>query len=241
MDEIYYERDNEGTLRPARWAVEAVKGIPGVQFVNRIDSSWIFEKSARTEMGDVIDLWVVGRSSHSQSPDEVALLREKGQEVWFYGGAGAIAAPSRLENLKWPWIAWGRETDGFTWWNGLGWGKWEQVDRGGNHCLYAGDRFGIRGPLASLRFKVLHRGMQDHAYLSLLTRKTGSRAAADAAIQKTIGCKGREDWYQRGEGAEVSGADIQTSSKTEKPWNTAPWQAWNAARAAVAAALTGGR
>jgi hypothetical protein len=237
MDEIYYEHDNDATIDFARMATEAVADYPDVKFINRIDSSWIFEKSARTEIGDVVQLWVVNRGSHSEAPDEVALLRGKGQEIWFYGGPGSLSAPDRLDSLRWPWIAWGRDTDGFCWWNGQGFGSWEQVDIGTNHCLYPGQRFGIDGPLASLRFKVLLRGMQDHAYFTLLSQKTGSRQAGEEVIARTIGCQGREDWYQRAEGSEVSGADIQSSSATSKPWNTAPRSAWAAARVAVAEAI----
>jgi hypothetical protein len=237
MDEIYHERDNDATIDFAKWATEAVRGIARPRFINRIDSSWIFDKSARSKIGDVVQLWVVNRSAHSLSPDEVALLRRKGQTVWFYGGPDLIAAPTRLNNLQWPWMAWGRDTDGFTWWNGVGWGSWERPTPGPSFCFYDGWRFGVHGPLASLRLKMMYRGMQDVAYLDLLTRKRGSRRAAEAIVAATIGCKGREDWYQRREKAEVSGADIQSFSFTDKPWNRAPLAAWNGARARLAAAI----
>ncbi len=237
MDEIYYQRDNQATLDFGKWATEAVAGHPDVTFINRIDSSWIFGKSARTEIGDVVQLWVVNRGYLSTQPDAVELLRGKGQEVWFYGGSGSIAAPDRLDTLRWPWIAWGRQTDGFCWWNGMGYGSWERVGPGGSHCMYPGARFGIDGPLASLRMKVLLRGMQDHAYFTLLTEKTGSRQAGERIIADTIGCSGREDWYQRSEELEVSGSDIQSTSTTTKPWNTAPREKWDAARVAVAEAV----
>ncbi|MDD4891856.1 MAG: DUF4091 domain-containing protein, partial [Phycisphaerae bacterium] len=163
--------------------------------------------------------------------------RGKGQKVWFYGGAGPIAAADRLDNRRWAWIAWGRETDGFCWWNAFGWGNWDKVDVGNNHCIYPGARFGIEGPLASLRLKVLHRGMQDHALLTLLTSKTGSRQAADEIVGRTIGARGREDWYQREEAVEAGGADILTTSKTARAWNTAAASAWQAARAELATAI----
>ncbi len=237
MDEIRYDRDNYATISFAKMATDAVKGAPQVKFVNRIDSSWIFDKSARTELADVINLWVVNRNSQSEAPDESALLREKGQAIWPYGGAAHIAAANRLDSLRWPWLAWGREVDGFVWWNALGWGSWEAAGPGNNHCLYPGARFGLAGPLASMRLKVLRRGMQEHAYLTLLGAKTGSRLAADEIVGRTIGAKSREDWYQRGEGAEAGGADIQATSRTQKPWNTAPRPAWSAARAELARAI----
>lgn len=239
MDEIEFDRDNEATINYASKALEATRDFPQVQVVNRIDSSWIFAKSARTRIGDVVGLWVVNGGSHGRAPDEVALLRGKGQKVWFYGGAGRIAASNRMDNLRWPWMAWGRETDGFCWWLGTGWGTWNSVGAGGDHCLYSGAAFGVEGPLASIRLKVLHRGMQDHAYLTMVARKSGSRAAADAILARTLGPAGREDWYQRGEADEAGGADIITRSKTTKTWNTAPPSAWNAARAELAQAIAG--
>ena len=239
MDEIRFERDNYATIDYGRKALEAAREFPAVQIVNRIDSSWVFGKSAYTEMQDLIGLWVVNRGSHSEAPDAVANLRSRGQKVWFYGGAGPIAAADRVENLRWPWIAWGRETDGFCWWNGLGWGGWDNVGPGTNHCLYPGKRFGVNGPLASLRLKVLLRGMQDHAYLTLLTKKAG-RPAVDAIVGRTVGAASREDWYQRHEKVEAGGADIITTSATAKPWNTAKGDAFAAARRLVAEAIVKG-
>jgi hypothetical protein len=237
MDEIRFDRDNYATAELARMATEAVRDFPGVKFLNRIDSSWIFPESARTELGDLIQLWVVSRWFHSRYPDEVELLRGKGQEVFYYGGPGPVDAPDRLDNLRHPWVTWGRESDGFTLWNGLGWGKWEAVGPGKNHCMYPGERFGIRGPLASLRLKAVHRGMQDHAYLSLLSERTGSRRAADEVVGAAIGAAGREDWYQRGEGTGGSGTEIEFRTATTKPWNSAPLEAWNRARAGLARAV----
>jgi len=237
MDEIYYERDNEATIKFAKMALEAVADYPNVKFINRIDSSWIFGDSARSEIGDLVQLWVVNRNSIAPRPDEVALLRNKGQEVWFYGGPGGLPAPDRLDSLRWPWLAWGRDTDGFCWWNGEGFGSWDQVDRGANHCLYPGDRFGIQGAVPSLRMKVLLRAMQEHAYLTLLTERTGSRQAGEKIIADTIGCRGREDWFERKRVAEGSGADIQTTSRTTKPWNTASRSAYATAARAAARAI----
>ncbi|MGQ9662411.1 MAG: hypothetical protein ACUVWX_08770 [Kiritimatiellia bacterium] len=236
MDEIRFERDNYATIEYARKALEAVKDFSQVQIVSRIDSSWIFDRSAYTEMQDLIKLWVVNRSSHSQAPAEVAHLRARGACVWFYGGAGPILAPTRLDNLRWPWIAWGRDTDGFCWWNGLAWGSWDNVGNGTGHCFYPGRRFEIQGPLPSLRLKVLHRGIQDHAYLSLLTRQAG-RQRADAVVGEHLGAACREDWYERGEPSEAGGADIQSGSRTEKVWNTAPPTAFEKTRRVLARAI----
>jgi hypothetical protein len=241
MDEIRYEKDNGATLHLARLANEAVAGVPGVQFVNRIDSSWIFGKSARSELGDIVDLWIVNGSYCAPFPDEAELLRKKGQEVWFYGGAGQAVYPTRLFNLQWPWQAWGRELDGFTWWNGIGWtaDPWGRPGKGHDYAIYPGARLGLDGALPSLRLKALLRGMQDHAYLTELSRRTGSRAAADGIVKDHLGCtRGREDWWQRGEYPGLPGSDVRSSHKfSPRPWKEAPRQAWGAARLALGRAI----
>ncbi len=237
MDEIYYDWDNYATIEFGKWASEAVAESPDVRFVNRIDSSWIFGESARTEMGDCIQLWVVNRGCHGQAPDEVKLLHEKGQKTWFYGGSGMLAASDRLDNLKWPWVAWGRGSHGFCWWSGTGWGSWEKAANGTSHCFCAGERFGIEGPLATARLKATHRGMQDRAYLALLDEKTGSRDASFSVLGETLGVHDNEDWYQRNEETDGTGSDIAKTFRTNKPWNDATIDDWAASRAGIAAAI----
>jgi hypothetical protein len=180
---------------------------------------------------------VVNRRLHSLDPEANGILHANGQQVWFYGGSGALTAPDRLDSLHWPWMSWGRETDGFCWWCGTMWGGWGEVAPGTSHCFYPGERFGIEGPLASLRLKVLHRAMQDHAYLQTLTERTGSRSAADECVARTVGCRGREDWYQRREKREVAQDEILEHWSTERSWNSAPRTAWIDARGALAEAI----
>jgi len=240
MDEIRFERDNKATLHLARLADEAVEGVEGPQFINRIDSSWIFSKSATCELGDAVNLWIVNQNFLAPFPDEAEALRKKGQEVWFYGGSNKLAAPSRLFNLQWPWMAWGRGVDGFTYWNAIGWtaNVWENAGSGHDYILYPGERFGIGGPLPSLRLKTAYRGLQDVGYLQTLTERTGSRAAADAITAEHLGCeRGREDWWQRGEYPGLSGSEIRAHNFSPRAWKEKPRTAWNAARAALGRAI----
>ncbi len=238
MDEIRFERDNKATLYPAKLALEAIEGIEGPQFINRIDSSWIFGKSAKSELGDAIDLWIVNGGYLAPFPDEAELLKSKGQEIFFYGGAGNIAAPSRMHNLVWPWLAWGRGVDGFTYWNALGWGGrewWKSPGGGHNHIMYPASVLGIDGALASVRMKTMRRGVQDNAYLTELTKRTGSRDAADAIIADHLGnTRGREDWWQRDEYPGGSGSDTRARKMSPRPWHDAPRSKWVSARRAVA-------
>lgn len=241
MDEIRFESDNKATLHLAGLARKAVADIPGVQFINRIDSSWVFDKSARGPLADAIELWIVNGSFLAPFPDEAERLIKKGQSVWFYGGAGQIAEPTRLHNLHWPWLAWGRGVQGFTWWNAVGWAQgdpFEAPGRGWDFCLYPGGRFGIDGPLPTLRFKAMYRGMQDHAYLQALSDRTGSRRAADSVLSRCLGCsRGREDWWQRGEYPGLSGSEIRAHTFKPRPWHSAGVAAWAATRAALGRAI----
>lgn len=236
MDEIRFDRDDQTTLDFGHHTLEATAAYPQVQIVNRIDSSWIFHRSAFTEMDKLIGLWVVNSPFHASAPEAVEHLRTCGQKVWFYGGAASISAVDRSDNLRWPWIAWGRETDGFCWWNGMDWGRWENVGNGGSHCFYPGARFGIQGPLASIRLKALHRGMQDHAYLTLLAKRAG-RSAVDAIIAGPLGAHNRADWYELGARNKFGGADIQSAPTTPKAWSNVGWQTFRQVRESLAHAI----
>jgi hypothetical protein len=237
IDETFYQRDRYIILLLARMVNQVAKDFPEIKIINRIDSSDLYSDCAREDEGREIQSWVVHRNLHSLDPEASKLLRDNGQAVWFYGGSSQLTAPNRLDSLRWPWMAWGRETDGFCWWCGTIWGTWEDVAAGDSHCFYPGEPFGIEGPLASLRLKVLHRAMQDCAYLQLLTDMTGSRTAAHQCIAGTIGCRDREDWFQRQEKMEVAQDEIQSSTSSSQPWNTAPRAAWIQAREALAQAI----
>src|SRR5207302_4453252 len=52
--------------------------------------------------------------------------------------------------------------------------------------LYPGQRFGIAGPLASLRLKALRRGQQDVEYLALLAKRRGWSREQTAAVAAQI-------------------------------------------------------
>jgi hypothetical protein len=237
IDETHYERDNPAIAQLAGWVSGVAAKWPQVKLVNRIDCSWLYGRCARGEMAGAIQIWMANRASHSEDPEACELLRARGQRVGFYAGTGSVSAPDRLEDLRGPWLIWGREADGIYWWNCWQFGAWEKTLGGFTHCFYPGERFGIEGYLPSARLKALHRGLQDHACLELLGRRTGSRAAADRAIAAVTGCRGREDWYQRLEKREVAPDEVQSTSASAQPWNTAPRAAWSAAREGIARAI----
>jgi hypothetical protein len=45
---------------------------------------------------------------------------------------------------------------------------------------------GYREPVASVRLKAQRRGLQDYEYFHILERKTGSKAAADAIVNRIV-------------------------------------------------------
>jgi hypothetical protein len=97
---------------------------------------------------------------------------------------------------------------------------------------------GIDGALASVRMKAMRRGMQDHAYLTELTKRTGSREAGDGIIAEHLGnTRGREDWWQRDEYPGGSGSDTRARKMSPRPWHSAPRSKWVSARRAVAEAI----
>ena len=140
-----------------------------VQFVFRGDISrpqW-----QRDWLDGLVDLMCVSRTFFSKNRRCMAMRTESGIEFWNYGTANEIKL-SNLNAEAWPVKVYLAGGDGLL--------PWQTIGRDANFTepaatalLYPGKRFGIMGPLASLRLKALRRGQQDVEYLALLAEKKG--------------------------------------------------------------------
>ena len=98
---------------------------------------------------------------------------EAGQPVtfWHYGTANAVGRPN-AEAVAWPWAAFLAGADGILPWNTIG-SDGNFTEPADTAILYPGRRFGIEGPVVSLRLKAMLRGAQDVELLRLLAERTG--------------------------------------------------------------------
>jgi len=119
------------------------------------------------------------------------MQRRWGVRFWHYGEANALRDPNE-RGAAWCLAALAMGADGVLPWNSLGGdGSFEKPTP--TTLLYPGDRFGIRGPLASLRLKALRRGQQDAEYLLLLAGTAGwGRARVEEALRSIPWLAGRQ-------------------------------------------------
>ena len=115
--------------------------------------------------------------------EALPMLKERGDIVWIYGGTPPVSRPASditVEVLR-TWL-WG--VDGFVRWQTTAAGKdpWFQFDGGGEALIYPGDRFGIAGPVASVRLKLERNAVADLTLLNTFAKAQGiGKLRAEAA------------------------------------------------------------
>jgi hypothetical protein len=164
---------------------QAVKRSP-VPWVYRVDASWRMKQQFEVLRG-MRNFWVCGGFC-AWYPREVRKVCERGDLVTSYGGYPVIAAASSavLQDL---YRTWARGMNGFVEWLVTNPGKdpWFACDGAPHGVFYPGERFGIDGPIPSLRLKVMRNGIQDIDLLNQAALRDGGLAAARAKLIRTVG------------------------------------------------------
>jgi hypothetical protein len=170
-DETRFPRDDRYFIEYGRLLKKAVPPDSPVKFVFRADVSWDMERQFKALAG-IINFWVCGGSMFSWYDYAPKMLKERGDIVWIYGGPPPVTMVSSAVTEK-PLRAWLQGIDGWVHWQTVVPGKdpWFRFDGGGTVLAYPGARFGIDGPIPSLRLKIQRNCLQDLALLDSL--KTG--------------------------------------------------------------------
>ena len=105
-----------------------------------------------------------------------------------------------------PWLAWQRGAQGISFWNTTDWLDWDKDGsvtdpyevaneryQGASILMYPGSKFGLDGPIGSMRLKVLRRGLQEYELLQLLAKRKG-RQAAQNLVAATFPCP-PQNWH----------------------------------------------
>lgn len=172
--------------RMFRESVHEALGQPGPkdpQFRFRADISrpqW-----QRDWLDGLVDLMCVSGEFFRKNELCMDLQRTQGIRFWHYATGNDIQV-SNLTGEAWALQAYLAGADGILPWNSLG-GDTSYDQPTPTTILYPGERFGVHGPLASLRLKAFRRGQQDVEYLALLAQKRGwSREQLAAAVTPLI-------------------------------------------------------
>jgi len=130
-----------------------------------------------------VSVWNFGSDHFFFNAQEGQRLKTEGKTVWFYRAAEIVQSP--LVRSVWRgWQGYRYGVDGTCYWNATDWVDWNtdkpfsdpfsystRQDQGKSLLLYPGSKFGYDGPIASIRFKAIRRGLQDFEYLKIIEAK----------------------------------------------------------------------
>jgi hypothetical protein len=173
-DEVRFSADNRYFLEYDRLLKKAVPADSPVKFVFRADVSWDMEQQFK-DLAGVVNMWVASRDILSWLPGAPAMLRERGDVIWYYSGPPLVTEPASTIT-QFPLEGWIRGVNGFVHWLTVSAGSdpWFHFDGGGTALVYPGERFGIVGPIPSVRLKIQRNTVEELTLLaSFAGRKQG--------------------------------------------------------------------
>lgn len=176
-DEPKHPADDAYVLEMGRLYHAAVGGSP-VPWAFRMDASWRM-KDHLDRFAGLVDFWVCGGFA-AWYPEELGAAVRRGDTVWTYSGTPDVTAPGAalLEHVL---RTWARGLAGHCEWLTIAPGEdpWFACDGAATGMIYPGDRFGIAGPLPSVRLKLQRNGVQD---VDLIGRWRQDELAAAAGV-----------------------------------------------------------
>lgn len=184
LDEPNHRDDWLALAYFARLFRAGMKDFPDVPMVHREDISrpqW-----QRDYLDGLVDVMVVSGEIYEKGPRLREMQSEFPVRFWNYGSANPVH-DSNLTEEGWAVRAWLAGADAIVPWQSVG-GDENYTRAEETALLLPGKRFGIGGPIASLRLKALRRAQQDAEYLILLSKAKGwdrdQTAAAIAGLVK---------------------------------------------------------
>ena len=139
----------------------------------------------RDYLDNNVDLMVVSGELFTKGPRLREMQEQWGVRLWNYGTANAVSR-SNTEMEAWAIRAWLAGADAIVPWQTVG-NDENYIKAEETALLLPGKRFGIIGPVASLRLKALRRAQQDVEYLLLLAKtKHWDREQVGAALRNLL-------------------------------------------------------
>jgi hypothetical protein len=231
-DEARFASDYAFMNEYARLMKSAVPSDSPVKFVFRADVSWTMERQFR-DLAGIVDFWVCGGGMFGWYRGAPEMLKSRGDIVWTYGGTPPVTTPLSHMTTD-PLRTWLWGVDGFVRWltTDPGEDPWFNFQGGAEALVYPGDRFGIAGPIPSVRLKVQRNAVQD---INLLDAMKASRAEVARRFNDT---SLDEWWTPRPKIAETdplhwNNADIDEATPHPPKFANIDENAWGRVRAYV--------
>jgi hypothetical protein len=216
-DETRFPEDNRYFVEYARLLKKALPPETPVRFVFRTDASWMMEQQFK-ELAGVINFWVCGGTEFGWYDYAPRMLKQRGDIVWFYGGTPPVTQVSSAITTN-PLRAWMWGVDGYVHWLAVSPGRdpWFRFDGGGTALVYPGERFGIQGPIPSLRLKLQRNAVQDITLLDSFKSKRPLEGLKAEAARLYNGSKPQEWWTPRPPLADLPSYEWTNSAIDEAP------------------------
>ena len=196
VDEIWYEHDREAM--DIYWdVIKDVYETSNAQFVFRLDDSNHYGNHYNSKFSDWCKLWVVGFGMFQWFPESMAVMNEKKAETWVYGGIVQPLDANLISLYSFPINCLMMGSTGFVAWNTTGFGPDPlkcPVNGGSELFFYPGNKFGIEGPVPSLRLKVLRNAMQ-LVDLVMTHKATPTCDKLEAVVCNAYGMNSAADWW----------------------------------------------
>jgi hypothetical protein len=232
-DEIRFLEDTDHAYLFRDFSAGIYDAAAPVQFIWRLDSSWVYGQHCKTDLTDFVKLWVVNSHCQAQAPECTEPMHAKGCAIFHYGGASPLDVPLSAVWL-WPAKTFARGDDGFTWWNTTAWSPevWTKAgDRYATCLFYPADLWKSREVVGGIRAKVLRNAMQTIEYAYLLDGKRGAGAAL-GIINGVLGTNA-DFWWDRASTPPRSGSDAAAIANAQVRCPLT----WSDVRARLAAAV----
>lgn len=192
-DETRWPKDDVYFKLYKRLLAQATPRGTAVQMIIRHDASWRMHEQFQSLNG-IVDLWVCSGGILSWFPWAPAMLHERGNLVWFYGGTPEAWEPI-INIIEYPLQAWKWEVDGYCRWltNSPGEDPWFNFNGGGEALVYSGERFGMEKPIPCIRLKLERNIIQDVAILKMADAKIKDAVAKGQMSPPDK--SGAEEWW----------------------------------------------
>ena len=170
-------------------------------------------------------------SWHPEAPD---MLRRRGDLVWYYGAPPGVSKPSAAIT-RFAFQAWLWGVNGYVHWLAVDPGEdpWFHFEDGQTALVYPGERFGVEGPIPSIRLKLQRNCLQDLALLDSFKAKHSLATLRREAATRFNHSK-PEDWWNRTPAftklppSEWRGSDFDAAvEKTTKMTSAIDARAWD--------------
>ena len=194
-DEVRFDRDNRYFAEYHRMLAKAIPENSPVHFKMRLDTSWTMARQFEKLRG-IVSLWVANEGVLTWYPGAVMQLKQHGDTVWTYGDTPPVQEVSSRITLN-PLRSWISGVDGFVRWETVNPGPdpWFRLEGSGETLVYPGERFGVAGPLGSIRLKLQRNCLQDLALLQWAAQR-GSREQIQREVVRRYNGTALSDWKE---------------------------------------------